>query len=76
MKVSQVSFKSKFVVPHNEINKEVKYFHNKVLEIGKAEKSTTTVSGDQVVIDAHKSKDDFIRDSLKKIGLQFKEFVK
>lgn len=76
MKVSELSFKAKFVIPYNEINKEVKYFHNKVVEVGKAAKSTTIIARDEVVIDAPKSKDDFIRDSLKKIGIQFKEFVK
>ena len=39
MKLSQVSFKGKFVIPYNEINKEVKYFHNKVVEVGKAKQN-------------------------------------
>lgn len=76
MKLSQVSFKGKFVIPYNEINKEVKYFHNKVVEVGKAAQSTTIIARDEVVIDAPKSNDDFIRNSLKKIGIKFKEFVK
>lgn len=47
MKVSELSFRGKFVIPYNEINKEVKYFHNKVVEVGKAAKSTTIIARDE-----------------------------
>lgn len=76
MKVSNVTFKGKFVIPNNKTNKKIKYFYNKVVELGKDVQATTVVSNDEVVINSYKSKDDFIRNSLKKLGLEFKELSK
>ena len=76
MNISSVSFRGRFTVPYNKVNEKVKYFHPSVLKIVKETQSHAIVSPDKVVINANKTKDDFIRTALNKLGVQFKEEAK
>lgn len=73
MKTSPISFKSKFIIPNNDLNKKVEYLYPKTLKIGKRIQATTTLTNDKITIDSYKSKDNFVRKALKKFGIEFKE---
>lgn len=73
MNITPVSFKAKFTIPYNDVNKKIDFLHTKVLKIGKEIQATTTIRNEALTIDSYKSKDSFVRESLNKLGIEFKE---
>ena len=73
MKTNPISFKGKFIVPNNELNKKINFLYPKVLGIGKRIQAPTLISNDEITIQSYKSKDNFVRKALTRLGVEFKE---
>lgn len=73
MKTNPISFKGNFIVPNNELNKKINFLYPKVLRIGKRIQAPTLISNDKITIQSYKSKDNFVRKALKRLGVEFKE---
>lgn len=73
MKTNPISFNGKFIVPNNEINKKINFLYPKVLGIGKRIQATTILTNDKITIQSYKSKDNFVRRALNRLGIEFKE---